>query len=74
MISQFFCLFHLVIRHKPRKKYIIPATLNELINVNNLGLIFFYLKLDTLFVYHTILIKIHLDLVSYILEGYIADN
>lgn len=67
-------LFYLIVRHKPGKEHIIPDALNKLASTNNLGHDTEYAKLNILFVYHTTLVQINLDLVKRILDGYISDK
>lgn len=72
--SQFLYKFCLILRHKSKKEHIISNTLSKFVNANDLGHTLFYLELDALFIYYITLIKIHLDLVSYILKSYAIDN
>ena len=72
--SQFLIQFQLIGRHKPGKKHIIPDTLSRLASANISGHNAEYAKLDALFVYHTTLVRINLDLVKCILEGYTSDG
>lgn len=65
--------FKLNICYNLGKKYIILDTLNCLKNANTYLVIAFYLELDILFIYNTILIKIYLTLVLKILARYNTD-
>lgn len=58
----------------PNKDYIISNFLSKLVYINNLDHTFSYLKLDVLFVYYTMLVKIYLNMMFCILEDYTADN
>lgn len=71
---QFFRQFHLIVRHKPGKEHIIPDALSRLPSANSSGYNLEYAKLNVLFVYHTTLVQINLDLVKRILDGYNADE
>lgn len=71
--SHFLQYFELDVRYKLGKKHIIPDALSRLAS-SNIGTAHpFYLELDTLYVYNTTLIKIHLNLVSQILARYNSD-
>lgn len=71
--SKFLQQFKLDVRHKPKKEHIIPDALSRLASANNQLTDIRHSKLDALFVYNTILIEIHLMLVSQILASYDAD-
>lgn len=70
---QFLQQFKLDVCYKPDKKHIILDTLSRLASSNISIADFFYLELDTLYVYNTTLIKIHPNLVFQILAGYNSD-
>ena len=72
--SQFLRQFHLIVRHKPGKEHIIPDALSKLASANSSGHNAEYAELDTLFVYHTTLVRINPDLVKQILDGYTSDG
>ena len=72
--SQFLRQFHLIVRHKPGKEHIISDALSRLASANSSGHIAEYAELDTLFVYHTTLVRINPDLVKRILDGYTSDG
>lgn len=63
-----------MVYHKPGKEHIIPDALSRLASANDPGHDTLFSELDALFVYHTTLVKINLDLVERILEGYAANN
>ena len=71
--SQFLQQFKLDICHKPGKNHIIPNALSRLASANTRYLEPQHSELDALFTYNTMLVKIHLALVSQILVGYKAD-
>lgn len=56
------------------KEHIIPDALSRLASTNNAGHNPKYSELDTLFVYHTTLVQINLDLVKHILDGYTSNE
>lgn len=61
-VSQFLRQFRLVVRHKSGKKNIISNALSRLVSTNIDSLIdnsTSYLKLDTLFIYSTMLVEIN---------------
>lgn len=60
--------------HKPDQKYIISDAFSRLASANNAGYGSNYSKLDALFMYHTTLVEINLDLVKKILDGYMAND
>lgn len=68
--SQFFRKFDLIICHKLGKEHIILDTLSRLASTKRLSQNPEYAKLDVLFVYHMILVRINSDLVKCILNGY----
>lgn len=72
--SQFLQQFKLDVRHNPGKEYIIPHALNQLASANIGQVNPFYLELEALFAYNTILVKICPELISRILAGYEVDN
>lgn len=74
--SQFFCQFCLIVCHKPSKEHIIPDALSRLANtnINRPSSDFNYEKLDALFTYNAILIKINPKLLQKIVKGYKADS
>ena len=72
--SQFLRKFHLIVRHKPGKKHIIPDALSRLASTNSSGHDAEYAELEALFVYHTTLMRINPDLVKRILDGYMSDG
>ncbi len=61
-------------RHKPGKEHIIPDALSRLANANRASHDDLYSELDTLFMYHTILVEISPNLATRILDGYLSDN
>lgn len=60
--------------HKSGKEHIIPDVLSRLASVNRIGHDDLYSKLDTFFTYHTILVKISLDLATCIVDSYLSNN
>ena len=70
---QFLQQFKSNVQYKPDKEYIILDVLSRLASSNIGTADLFYLKLDALYVYNTILIKIHPKLVFQILAGYDSD-
>lgn len=63
-----------VIRHKPGKKHIIPDALSKLASTNYAEHNKLYSEPDVLFTYYVTLVKISLDLVKRILNGYLPDD
>lgn len=72
--SQFLQQFKLNVWHPPGKEYIIPDTQRRLASTNVGCADLFYSELDALFTYNTILVEIHLSLISKILVGYEDDK
>lgn len=72
--SQLLRQFHLIVRHKPEKEHIISYALSRLASTNSTSHNAEYAKLDTLFVYHTTLVRINPDLVKRIFDGYTSDG
>ena len=61
-------------RHKLDKEHIISNALSKFASTNKSGCTVSNSEFDTLFVYHTTLVGIHLNLISYILESYVTNN
>lgn len=75
-VSQFLRGFRLIVQHKSDKEHVVPNTLNKLTNVNfNLSTLDLdYNKLNVLFRYFAILVKIKLILLKKIVLGYKVNN
>lgn len=71
---QFLQQFRLVVCHKLGKEYIILDALSRLASINCDGHDNLYSKLDALFTYHVILVKISLNLIKRILNDYLAND
>lgn len=72
--SQFLQKFYLIMHYKPGKEHIIPDVLNRLASTNRTKYNNHYSKLDTLFTYYTMLIKIRPKLIQCISDGYLAND
>lgn len=75
-ISQFLKSFCLIVWYKPNKKHVVSDTLNRLASANsNLpNLDPHYSKLDVLFAYFIMLVKMKPFLLKSIVQGYQIDN
>lgn len=72
--SKFLQQFWLVVHHKLGREYIIPDTLSKLGSANHIGYSNDYFKLNALFTYHAMLVKINPVLIQYILDDYLSNN